>query len=186
MMSLSLILVSIYLVINTDAYFWISNLVKTWLQEHQGDQEVLSITISYLDLLDTHHQPILFGVIAAVVLHLLLSLLLLLGAMLYKHLLLIPWMVTDMLIIVILFLVFAVWSFLSFFVGLLAAIIFPFIAGLALGIKIMLWRQVMTLYCLQVEVINVNKQYEVLRNNEAAIGAKRKISSIAEANETVA
>jgi len=44
----------------------------------------------------------------------------------------------------------------------------------------------MTLYCLQVEVINVNKQYEVLRNNETAIGAKRKISSIAEANETVA
>ena len=82
--------------------------------------------------------------------------------------------------------VFAVWSFLSFFVGLMAAIIFPFIAGLALGIKIMLWRQVMTLYCLQVEVINVNQQYEVLRNNEAAVGAKRKISSIAEANETVA
>ena len=120
------------------------------------------------------------------VLHLLLSLLLLLGAMLYKHLLLIPWMVTDMLIIVILFLVFAVWSFLSFFVGIMAAIIFPFIAGLALGIKIMLWRQVMTLYCLQVEVINVNQQYEVLRNNEAAVGAKRKISSIAEASETVA
>ena len=85
---------------------------------------------------------------------------------------------------------FATWSFLSFFVGLLAAILFPFLGGLTLGLKIMLWRQAVSLYSLQVTVLAVNKDYEVLRNTEAAAGgvagggAGRKISSIMETNET--
>merc|ERR1712111_176242 len=92
--------------------------------------------------------------------------LLLLGAMLHKHLLLVPWMVTDMFLIIIIFLVFSTWSFLSFFVGLMAAIIFPFVAGLVLGVKILLWRQVKTYYFLQAQALKINQEYEMLKNSE--------------------
>ena len=104
--------------------------------------QVTDIVLSYTELLHLHHRPVLFGVIGGVSLHLLLSLLLLLGAMLYKHLLLLPWIISDMILIIVLFIIFAAWSFLSFFVGLLAAILFPFLGGLVLGVKIMMWRQV--------------------------------------------
>merc|ERR1712154_716484 len=95
----------------------------------------------------SYHHSVLYGVITAVVLHLLLSLLL--------------------------FLVFSTWSFLSFFVGLIPAIIFPFFGGLALGVKIMLWRQVVSLYRNQLAIIKVNREYEVLKNNDASNGQQR-------------
>ena len=132
------------------------------------------MTQSYLDVLDNYHNSVLYGVITAVVLHLCLSLLLLLGAILHKHLLLIPWMVTDLLLITLLFLVFSTWSFLSFFVGLIPAVIFPFLGGLTLGIKIMLWRQVSSLYRNQLAIIKVNREYEVLKNNDASNVRRRK------------
>jgi len=174
--SLSAILVSLYIVINTEAYYWISDQISAWLQMHQGDKEVLDITHSYLAELDTYHQSVLYGIMSALILHLLLSLLLLLGAALHKHLLLIPWMVTDLILIIILFLIFSTWSFLSFFVGLLAAIIFPFFGGLTLGVKIMLWRQVLSLHRNQVSIIKMNREYEVLKNNDASNGRRRTVT----------
>lgn len=178
--SLACVLVSIYLVINTQAYQWCSDSIKQWLRENRKDKEVVDIAVSYFDIFDVHHRPIMFGVITALVIHLLVSLLLILGAMLHKHLLLIPWMVTDLIIITCTFLLFSLWSFLSFFVGLMAAIIFPFFSGLILGVKIMLWRQVMTLYTLQMQVLSFNKEYEELKTHEAMVGARRKISTISE------
>merc|ERR1712154_185362 len=91
----------------------------------------------------SYHHSVLYGVITAVVLHLLLSL------------------------------VFSTWSFLSFFVGLIPAIIFPFFGGLTLGVKIMLWRQVVSLYRNQLAIIKVNREYEVLKNNDASNGQQR-------------
>ena len=132
------------------------------------------MTQSYLDVVDHYHHSVLYGVITAVVLHLSLSLLLLLGSILHKHLLLIPWMVTDLVLILLLFLVFSTWSFLSFFVGLIPAVIFPFFGGLTLGVKIMLWRQVLSLYRNQVDIIKVNREYEVLKNNDASHNRRRK------------
>lgn len=172
--SLITILMTIYLVINTEAYYWISDQIRNWLQMHQGDKEVLEVTQSYFDVVDHYHHSVLYGVITAVVLHLSLSLLLLLGSILHKHLLLIPWMVTDLVLILLLFLVFSTWSFLSFFVGLIPAVIFPFFGGLTLGVKIMLWRQVLSLYRNQVAIIKVNREYEVLKNNDASHNRRRK------------
>ena len=62
--------------------------------------------------------------------------------MLYKRLLFIPWMVSDMIFIIIMVIVFSSWTFLSFFVGWLVAIVFPFVSGLLLGVCIFFWRQV--------------------------------------------
>merc|ERR1712241_1326684 len=103
------------------------------------------------------------AIIAGVVLHLLLSLLLLLGAMLHKPLLLVPWMVSDMILITILFIIFSAWSFLSFFVGLLAAILFPFLGGLVLGVKIIMWRQVRSLYLPLPDSVVSLRQYQAVR-----------------------
>ena len=125
------------------------------------------------------------ALIAGVVLHLLLSLLLLLGAMLHKPLLLVPWMVSDMMIITILFIIFSAWCFLSFFIGVLAAILFPFLGGLVLGVKIILWRQVRSLYTSLPDAITNFTEYEVVESAESQ-GARRgkmMMTSIAESEE---
>ena len=141
------------------------------------------IVVSYLSLLQSNHTPALVGVIAGVVLHLVLSLLLLLGAMLHKPLLLLPWMVSDMIIITILFIIFSAWSFLSFFIGVLAAILFPFLGGLVLGLKIILWRNVRSLYTTLPVAFTDLSQYEAVHNAESQGVGRRKMTSIAESEE---
>ena len=89
---------------------------------------------------------LLAGFISAASLHLLSSLLLLLGTMLNKRSLLIPWLLTDLLIIISMGLVFTSWTFLSFFVDLLIAILFPVVAGLVLGLWTLLWRNTQYMY----------------------------------------
>ena len=67
-----------------------------------------------------------------------------------------------MIIIIILFIIFAAWSFLSFFVGLLAAILFPFLGGLVLGLKIIMWRQVRSLYLVLPDSVVSLRQYQAV------------------------
>jgi len=182
---LALLLVSVYLVINTALYDLVFSETTHWLRHQSRDKEVTDIVVSYLSLLQTHHTPALMALIAGVVLHLLLSLLLLLGAMLHKPLLLVPWMVSDMIIITILFIIFSAWSFLSFFIGVLAAILFPFLGGLVLGVKIILWRQVMNLYTILPPARTNLAHYEAVENTESQQGGRRKMvmTSIAESEE---
>ncbi len=89
---------------------------------------------------------LLAGLVSAAALHLLSTLLLLLGSMLYKRCLLVPWLITDLIIILSMGLVFTSWTFLSFFVDLLIAIVFPVIAGLVMGFWILLWRNTQFMY----------------------------------------
>ena len=53
-----------------------------------------------------------------------------------------PWLCFDFLTITIITLTFVTWAFLSFFVHVLLAILFPVIAGAILGLYIYLWRNV--------------------------------------------
>ena len=92
--------------------------------------------------LDVHHEPLLGGLLLSWVLHLLFSLLLLLGAMLHRRALLVPWLCSHMILLVVMVVTFVSWTFLSFFVDLLVAVIFPVGAGLFLGLWIFLWRGV--------------------------------------------
>ena len=98
------------------------------------------------DWVDINHQIILSGVIGCTVVHLFFSLMLVLGAMLYKRSLFIPWMVSDMIIIILMVVTFTCWTFMSFFVDLLVAIVFPVMAGLLLGVWIYLWRKVRSIF----------------------------------------
>ena len=138
-----------------------------------------------MELLHLQYRPVLSGVIGGVSLYLLFSILLL-GAMIYKiykHLIL-PWMILDMIVIIILFLIFGVWSFLSFSVGLLAAILFPFLGGLILGLKIIMWRQVRSLYRVLPNTVVSLRQYQMIYVDTGDDDrARRKMSNIAEIEE---
>lgn len=59
-----------------------------------------------------------------------------------RRLFMLPWLCFDFLTISIVTLTFVTWAFLSFFVHVLLAILFPVIAGAILGLYIYLWRNV--------------------------------------------
>ena len=96
--------------------------------------------------LDVHHEPLLGCLVISYVLHLVFSVLLFIGAIKHRRLLLLPWLCSDMVILVIMVATFTFTCFLSFFVDLLVAIVFPVVAGLVLGLWIFLWRGVQAHY----------------------------------------
>jgi len=145
-LSLVVILPSVFVLVRSQAWDLIEQGVRGWLQENHGDKKVNEAIKMCFEWVNTHYQGVLVGIIVAAIFHLLFSLFLILGAMLYKRLLFIPWMITDMIILIFMILIFVCWTFLSFFVGLLVAILFPFIAGVLLGLKISLWRQVKLMF----------------------------------------
>ena len=70
------------------------------------------------------------------------SVLLLLGIMLQRRAFFFPWLCSDMVILILMVATFTFTCFLSFFVDLLVAIVFPVVGGLVLGLWIFLWRRV--------------------------------------------
>ena len=76
-----------------------------------------------------------------------------------KRLLMLPWLCFDFLTISVITLTFIAWAFLSFFVHVLLAILFPVIAGAVLGLYIYLWR-------------NVRDVFEIYGDEEMKIGGK--------------
>ena len=60
--------------------------------------------------------------------------------------LLIPWLITDLVIVIIMAVIFISWTFLSFYVDILIVIIFPILAGTLLGLWIYSWRNVQDYY----------------------------------------
>ena len=146
MLSLLAVLPCVFVLVSTQAWNLGRQAVKQWLQDiniplwdtsiHPHLQVNDDIGICF-DWVDRNYQAVLAGIIITAVVHFLFTLLLVLGIMLYKH-----WMATDMILIIFMVFLFTCWTFLSFFVGLLVAIIFPFVSGLLLGLWICLWRQV--------------------------------------------
>ena len=57
-----------------------------------------------------------------------------------------PWLVSHMLIIATMTTVFICWTFITFFIDLLVSIVFPVVSGLVLGLSILVWRLVFTVY----------------------------------------
>jgi len=142
LLSLLALLPCVFVLVSSPAWDLGRQAVKGWLQENHGDKKVNDVAGICFDWIDRNYKAVLAGLIITIIVHLLFSLLLILGTMLYKRLLFIPWMVTDMILIIFMVFVFICWTFLSFFVGLLVAVIFPFVSGLLLGVRICLWRQV--------------------------------------------
>ena len=116
------LLSSLYCLVREDAWTQLREWVNAWLVRNHWDVEVTQSVWRGLDWLDFHHSYFLSGLVAASATHLLSSLLLLLGIMLLKRGLLLPWLVTDLLVLTTMVVVFLSWTFLSFFVDLLIAI----------------------------------------------------------------
>lgn len=57
-----------------------------------------------------------------------------------------PWLISHMFIILSLTSVFICWTFITFFIDLLVSIVFPILSGLVLGVCILLWRLIFTIY----------------------------------------
>ena len=95
---------------------------------------------------NSRYEVILTCLIISVITHLISSLLLILGAMTENRSLLIPWLITDLVIVIIMAVIFISWTFLSFFVDILIVIIFPILAGTLLGLWIYSWRNVQDYY----------------------------------------
>ena len=121
---------------------------------------------------DGNHRVILSTVICFSMVHNLFSLILLLGALIQKRSFFIPWLVSEMFIIMLMIISFTCWTFMSFFIDLLLAIVFPVIAGLVLGLWIYLWRKVHAIFTLlgrhQKEKVVIMKQDSV-RNQKSAV-----------------
>lgn len=141
-LGLAVILPSVLLLVNTSTWHHVNKSIQRWLVENHWDRQVTQTVARCFHWLDVHHEPLLGGLVLSWVLHVLFSLLLLLGAMLHRRALLVPWLCSDMILLVVMVVTFVSWTFLSFFVDLLVAVIFPVAAGLFLGLWIFLWRGV--------------------------------------------
>ena len=72
------------------------------------------------------------------------------------------------------FLTFVTWAFLSFFVHVLVAIIFPILAGSVLGLHIYLWRNVKDVYYRYADQARAAKK-QMAASANAAHGASGKL-----------
>ena len=89
---------------------------------------------------------LLASLVAATVVQLVCSLLLILGAMIEVRALLLPWLISDLHLTVIFTLIFLFLTFLSFIVDLLVALFFPVVAGLIVGLWCYNWKNGLDLF----------------------------------------
>jgi len=140
------LLPSIYCTVKPDGWIMIRNLLTSWLTSNHWDAAVTQKVWQWLLWIERHHSFVLAGLIAFATVHTLSSLLMLLGAMIKKRILLLPWLTTDFVLIFVNVLIFVSWMFLSLLVNLLVAIIFPAVAGALIGLWIVLWKNVAAKY----------------------------------------
>ena len=96
-----------------------------------------------LDWLDRNHKEVLAIILISTVIHFIISCLLVLGTLTHRRTFITPWLVSHMINIITMVIIFTCWTFMSFFIDLLMAIMFPMVAGLLLGLWIVMWREVM-------------------------------------------
>jgi len=139
---------------------WLSFMRRTelWLKEHKWDIKMTHAVAVSLGWVDRNHTVVLGIMMVMFLMHLFFSLMLMLGIKCYKRTLLIPWMISHMISIIIMIITFTCWTFMSFFIDLLVAIIFPVMGGLVLGLWIVMWRLVFNYF-----TVLKNTDMQVLR-----------------------
>ena len=98
------------------------------------------------DWIDSNCRLILVGIIVTIIIHLVFSFLLILGIILHRRCLILPWLIMHIIFIIIMVFIFISWTFLSYFASLLLAVMFPLVFGLLLGLWISLWQQVLHVF----------------------------------------
>ena len=149
--SIAVLLPAVYCLVRPGSWAPARAWLEAWLGRNHWDAEVVWAVLAGLDWLDKHSELVLIPLVAAASTHLLAALLLVLGAMLRRRGLLVPWLITDSIVILAFVLVFVGWSFLSFFVDLLIAMVFPMVASLVIGLWVVLWRNTLHMYSVHVQ-----------------------------------
>uniref|UniRef100_A0A0K2UYX6 Uncharacterized protein n=1 Tax=Lepeophtheirus salmonis TaxID=72036 RepID=A0A0K2UYX6_LEPSM len=129
--------------------FWAEGykLIENWVLGNHWDSDVTSVALRGLGYISEHSGILLMILIALSTFHVFNSLILILGALLIRPLLFLPWMIQDTILLLIAAILFVLWAFLSFFVDVLVAVLFPVISGLVLGYWIYLWKNIYQYYC---------------------------------------
>merc|ERR1712083_1049776 len=137
---------SVLLLVNTSYWHNLHSALEGWLERHPWDRKVTRVVWGSVAWLDRHHESLLGSILLSWLLHLTFSFLLLAGAVRHRRDLFLPWLCSDMVILVLMVATFTFTCFLSFFVDLLVAIVFPVVAGLVLGVWSLLWHRVRAAY----------------------------------------
>lgn len=145
-MSMVVLLPSLYMLVRKEAWKVVRDACHTWLEQNHWDIKVTQVVWRGVKWVDMNHRLILASVIGSTVVHLFFCLMLVLGGILYNRNLFLPWLVSNMTIIIIMVVTFICWTFMSFFVDLLMAIVFPVLGGLVLGFNIHLWKRVRSVF----------------------------------------
>jgi len=146
LVSMVVLLPSLYMLVRQEAWQRVREVCHDWLEQNHWDIQVTRVVWKGFDWVDMNHRMILAGVIGSTVIHLFFCLMLVLGGILYNRSLFIPWMVSNMMIIILMVITFTCWTFMSFFVDILVAIVFPVLGGLVLGLNIHLWKRVRSIF----------------------------------------
>jgi len=189
---LCLIILTISMVMVVTDNTWHMVMIKTdlWLQENRWDikeesnvnwkfSQIQPVIIPYptlpkkvdhavwrcLDWVDRNHKKVLGTLMVTAILHLVFSVMLIFGTLLYRRSLLIPWMIFHMFSIILMVITFTCWTFFTFFISLLLAIVFPVVAGLLLGLWIVMWREVYHFFTSIMDsdtklLVNINMQMQ--------------------------
>lgn len=125
-------------------------MVEKWVLNNHWDTKISQYALAALGSINANRKIFLSAITAYSCLAIFNSVLMITGVCLrgmgMKRNLLLPWLICDFLTISFTFLVFITWAFLSFFVHVLVAILFPIFAGAILGLHIYLWRNVKDVY----------------------------------------
>lgn len=119
------------------------NKTEVWLQANQWDIKMTQAVAKLINWVDWNHREVLAILMIITVFHFIVSVMLILSSVFYKKILIIPWLVSHMVNMIIMIITFTCWTFIAFFIDLLMAIIFPLLAGLVIGLWIVMWREVL-------------------------------------------
>jgi len=139
---MTIMTICMVMVVTDNTWNMVMRHTDLWLQENHWDIKVDHAVWKFLGWLDRNHKEMLGILIVITVLHLIFSFMLIVGTLLYRKNLFLPWMISHMISIILMVIIFTCWTFFSFFIDLLLAIVFPVVAGLLLGLWIVMWREV--------------------------------------------
>jgi len=145
--SVCVLMGSLYCLIEDSLWLEVRNRLTAWIQEsHRWDSTISTSIQSFLDWLHLNHNLLLLIMLFSSVIHMVTACMLTTATFVKHRRLLVPWLITDMIVVLFLTSIFITITFISFFIDLMIAIVFPIMGGLLLGVWIVFWRNALTYF----------------------------------------
>ena len=136
-------------------------MVENWVFNNHWDTNISHYVLEFLKSVNIHRKTFLAVFIVWSSVAICNAIFMILGVCLQgagkARFALLPWLIFDFITISITFVAFILWAFLSFFVHVLVAILFPILAGAILGLHIYLWRNVKDVYLIYADAATAVK-----------------------------